>query len=107
MKVTIQLERLLRAFLVDPTAGRYGYDLMKVAKLASGTLYPALSRLEAEGIVRSEWQTPQEGVERPRKNYYLDGEAGISRARAMVAQASLDSHRSGLGVARQAPGRAR
>ena len=46
MKLTAPLERVLLVFLADLSARRYGYDLMKAAKLASGTLYPMLARLE-------------------------------------------------------------
>ncbi len=31
------------AFLADPAAPRYGYDLMKAARLPSGALYPLLA----------------------------------------------------------------
>ena len=44
MKTTAPLRRALQAFLEDPAAPRYGYDLMKAADLKSGTLYPMLSR---------------------------------------------------------------
>jgi len=36
--MTGPLERVLGAFLADPGAPRYGYDLMKEARLPSGTL---------------------------------------------------------------------
>ena len=51
MKLTGPLARVLAAFLADPTEQRYGYDLMKAARLASGTLYPMLARLMDEGLV--------------------------------------------------------
>ena len=47
--MTAPLERVLRAFLEDPAAPRYGYDLMKAAGLKSGTLYPMLGGLEDDG----------------------------------------------------------
>ena len=49
MKLTGPLERVLRAFLADPAAPRYGYDLMKASGLPSGTLYPMLARLQEQG----------------------------------------------------------
>jgi len=39
--MTAPLERVLGAFLADPAAPRYGYDLMKAARLPSGTFVPA------------------------------------------------------------------
>jgi PadR family transcriptional regulator, regulatory protein PadR len=38
-------------------------------KLAAGTLYPALHRLEADGLVRGQWQEPP--GERKRRVYAL------------------------------------
>ena len=48
--MTDPLKRVLGAFLADPTARRYGYDLMKAARLPSGALYPMLARLQDEGL---------------------------------------------------------
>ena len=84
--MTGPLERVLRAMLEDPAAPRYGYDLMKAAKLPSGTLYPMLSRLQDEGLVTSEWETPTQEGQRPRRYYRLTGD-GIRTARLELAQA--------------------
>ena len=72
------------AFLEDPAARRYGYDLMKAVGLKSGTLYPVLSRLEHEKLVTSGWEAPRHQGERPRKYYWLTGE-GIRVARLELA----------------------
>jgi PadR family transcriptional regulator, regulatory protein PadR len=85
--MTVPLERVLGAFLADPGAPRYGYDLMKAARLQSGTLYPLLARLEREKLVASTWETPQQDGQRPRKYYRLTGE-GIGVARLELARAS-------------------
>jgi PadR family transcriptional regulator PadR len=53
MRMTGALERVLGTFLADAAALRYGYDLMKAARLQSGTLYPLLARLEREKLVAS------------------------------------------------------
>lgn len=111
MKLTGALERVLRVFLADPAADRYGYDLMKAAKLPSGTLYPMLARLEAEGLVTSAWEEPRQDASGrpPRKFYKLSGE-GIRVARLELAEASMNAARpaGGTGDAwRTAPGGAR
>jgi DNA-binding PadR family transcriptional regulator len=85
--MTGPLERVLGAFLADPAASRYGYDLMKAARLPSGTLYPLLGRLEHQKLVASAWETPQQEGQRPRKYYQLTGE-GIRIARLELAEAS-------------------
>jgi PadR family transcriptional regulator, regulatory protein PadR len=83
--MTGPMERVLRAFLDDPRAPRYGYDLMKAAGLKSGTLYPLLGRLEEEKLVSSAWETPQQEGQRPRRYYRLTGE-GIEVARLELAR---------------------
>lgn len=50
----------------------YGFDIIDVTGLPSGTVYPALSRLERDGFVRSSWEDERaahaEG--RPARRYY-------------------------------------
>lgn len=89
MKLTGPLERVLRVFLADVSARHYGYDLMKAAKLPSGTLYPMLARLQDQGLVMSEWepQPADAGGRPPRRYYQLTGD-GIRVARLELAQAA-------------------
>jgi PadR family transcriptional regulator PadR len=51
---------------------RFGFDIMQVTQLPSGTIYPALRRLEALELVTSDWEKDlkarKEG--RPRRRYY-------------------------------------
>jgi DNA-binding PadR family transcriptional regulator len=101
--MTGPLERVLGAFLADPAASRYGYDLMKAAHLPSGTLYPLLARLEHHKMVASAWETPQQEGQRPRKYYRLTGE-GIRIARLELAQTSARRRRAPARPGRPAPG---
>ena len=103
MRMTAPLERVLGAFLTDPTAPRYGYDLMKAARLPSGTLYPLLARLEQQKLVTSAWETPQQEGQRPRKYYQLTAE-GIRVARLELAQASDRRRRVPARAGDPAPG---
>jgi PadR family transcriptional regulator, regulatory protein PadR len=101
--MTGPLERVLRAFLDDPAAPRYGYDLMKTAGLKSGTLYPMLGRLEDEKLVTSAWETPQEEGQRPRRYYQLTGE-GMRVARLELAQLPSSTKRGQPRPGRPLPG---
>ena len=101
--MTGPLERVLAAFLADPAAPRYGYDLMRAARLPSGTLYPLLVRLEGQKLVASAWETPQQQRQRPRKYYQLTGE-GIRVARLELAHASARRPRVPSRRARPASG---
>ncbi len=52
----------------------YGFDIMDVTGLPSGTVYPALRRLEREELVQSKWESQalaQEQDRPPRKYYRL------------------------------------
>jgi PadR family transcriptional regulator len=105
MKLTGPLERVLRVFLADPAAPRYGYHLMKASGLPSGTLYPMLSRLQEQGLVSSAWEPASaEGGRPPRRYYRLTGD-GIETARAELARAD-SAQRGARGTTRQARGRA-
>ena len=56
----------------------YGFDIMDYTKLPSGTVYPALSRLQQLGFARSDWE-PQEiaaSEKRPPRRYYSITAAG-------------------------------
>jgi PadR family transcriptional regulator, regulatory protein PadR len=107
VKLTGPLERVLRVLIADPSAQHYGYDLMKAAKLPSGTLYPMLARLQQEGLVDSEWEAQREdaGGRPPRKYYRLTAE-GLRVARVELAQATsaAPARQAGYGAVRPAPG---
>jgi PadR family transcriptional regulator PadR len=49
---------------------RYGFDIMDVTGLPSGTVYPALRRLERDGWVQSNWEDEQLAEQRPTRKYY-------------------------------------
>ena len=50
----------------------YGYNLMETTGLPSGTVYPALRRLEQEGLICSqrEFQSIADAEQRPPRKYY-------------------------------------
>ena len=56
----------------------YGFDVMDLTELPSGTVYPVLRRFEAIGWVRSEWEDEEHahGEGRPRRRYYALTEEG-------------------------------
>lgn len=108
MKLTAPMERVLRVFLADVSARRYGYDLMKAARLPSGTLYPLLARLHDQGLVASEWENrPGDPDGRPPRKYYQLTAEGVRVARLELAQAARAARPAGPRSARPAPGTAR
>ena len=101
MKLTGPLERVLRAFLADPSQPRYGYDLMKASGLPSGTLYPMLSRLQDQGLVSSAWEPPPAGPGgRPSRRYYQLTDQGLQVGRELARADSQARRRARGGSAR-------
>jgi DNA-binding PadR family transcriptional regulator len=63
----------------------HGFDIMDETGLPSGTVYPALSRLERDGLVRSRWENARIAHEekRPPRRYYeltSDGRERLAEA---------------------------
>jgi len=56
----------------------YGFSLMEVTGLPSGTVYPAMRRLERDELIRSHWekQSIADAEQRPPRKYYRLTAAG-------------------------------
>jgi PadR family transcriptional regulator PadR len=50
----------------------YGFSVMEVTGLPSGTVYPAMRRLERDGLIVSRWerQSIADAEQRPLRKYY-------------------------------------
>jgi len=50
----------------------YGFSVMEVTGLPSGTVYPAMRRLERDGLIQSQWekQAEADAEKRPPRKYY-------------------------------------
>jgi len=77
---------------------RYGFDVMDVCDLPSGTVYPVLRRLEKAGLLRSRWEPEaQARIDgRPRRRTYALTDAG--RGTLVEAEAKLSEARRLLGA---------
>ena len=85
-KLVQELRRgvLVLATLSQLGEAKYGYSLINELaeqglNIDQGTLYPLLRRLEADGLLQSQWNT--EGS-RPRR-YYVISPAGVSLLQAL------------------------
>ena len=74
---------------------RYGFDVMDATSLPSGTVYPALSRLERSGFIRAQWEDARiaQGEKRPPRRYYE-----VTPVGAEVLEEVLAQYRSLTGV---------
>src|SRR6266849_5672784 len=50
----------------------YGFSVMEMTGLPSGTVYPAMRRLERDGLIRSQWeqQSIADAGQSPLRKYY-------------------------------------
>jgi DNA-binding PadR family transcriptional regulator len=81
------MAKIAKVMLEDPSVERYGLEVRKIAGLGTGTLYPALRRLEALGWLTSRIEElPPDEVRPPRRMYRLTG-AGERAARDYLARA--------------------
>jgi DNA-binding PadR family transcriptional regulator len=50
----------------------YGFSIMEMTGLPSGTVYPAMRRLERDALIRSQWerQSIADAEQRPARKYY-------------------------------------
>src|ERR1700752_3023146 len=56
----------------------YGFSIMEMTGLPSGTVYPAMRRLERDKLIRSRWerQSIADAEQRPPRKYYELTSAG-------------------------------
>jgi DNA-binding PadR family transcriptional regulator len=84
-RITRQTVCLLEALLSEPAREWYGFELMERASLRSGTVYPLLHRLQADGWLtsfREKIDPSEEG--RPRRRLYRLTAEGERSAQALV-----------------------
>ena len=73
---------------------RHGFDIVDVTGYPTGTVYPALRRLERDGYVRSRWEAERTATRdgRPARRYYELTAAGVRALEAALdALHQLDS----------------
>ena len=79
---------ILRAIALG---SRFGFDIMAETGLTSGTVYPALDRLEGLGLLRSHWEdeAAAHAEGRPARRYFR-----LTAAGATALQAALERFRA-------------
>src|ERR1700743_2172110 len=87
MRRSPQTTRVFAEFLRDEKAWRYGYDISRATGLKSGTLYPILMRLAEHRLLKTSWETIEEG--RPPRHLYRLTPDGLRYAREQVSAAPV------------------
>jgi DNA-binding PadR family transcriptional regulator len=72
----------------------YGLDVMEITGLPSGTVYPALRRLERDEFVESKWEPEEQATakQRPARRYYEVTREGKAAAVAATQRYPLLAH---------------
>ena len=85
VRISAQTLKVLGVLMTHPKAELSGADIARTTKLASGTLYPILFRLENAGWVQSQWEMEEpQKLGRPRRRLYRITGTGTRKARAAV-----------------------
>jgi len=107
LDITPRMATVLKVFLEDPAKPRYGFELMKLTGMASGSLYPMLARLEEAGWLTrgKESIDPSVAGRPPRMNYTITA-AAVPAARVQLAALS-EKYRPPESAVRPARGRVR
>ena len=92
MRKPVSLSYGSAAILHAVASGRqFGFDIMSETGLTSGTVYPALDRLESAGYLRSKWESEEaaraEG--RPARRYFA-----LTAAGAVTLRAALEKYKA-------------
>src|SRR5260370_33033969 len=89
LDITPKMATIVKVFLEDPDQPRYGFELMKLTGMASGSLYPMLARLEAAGwLARGRADIDPRAAGRPARTNYMITRAAASTARVQLAALS-------------------
>lgn len=89
IELTPKMADVLKVFLEDPPAPRYGLELMRLTGQPSGSLYPIMAKLERAGYLSGEREQidPHE-TGRPARRFYKITGAAIPVARCQLAELS-------------------
>ena len=78
----------------------YGFSMMEMTGLPSGTVYPAMRRLERDELIRSQWekQSIADAEQRPPRKYYkltATGKTTLEALATLSTAGAADSFRGG------------
>jgi PadR family transcriptional regulator, regulatory protein PadR len=103
-RLSRQMAAIVEVMVAYPAKEWYGLQVQRESGVSSGTLYPALRRLENLGWLTSQWEEmSNEDGGRPRRRLYSLTGVGETAARRYLARARA---RFGRATWNPAPGQA-
>lgn len=69
----------------------YGFEIMEAIGLPSGSVYPALRRLERDGLIVAKWENERIAIaeQRPARRYYRTTKAGKDALKLLTTRYPL------------------
>lgn len=93
LEITPKMATVLKIFLEDPAQPRYGFEIMRLTSLKSGTLYPMLAKFEHAGwLTRGKEDIDPRAEGRPPRLHYTITGTAVTAARLQLAALS-DTYR--------------
>lgn len=87
VRMTTPTRMVLKAFLENQDRELTGGDIWELTRLAAGSRYPLMIRLELRGLLTSRWEDVDPSVVgRPRRRFYKLTESGAAWAAIAVAK---------------------
>lgn len=85
LRITPTMTTLLRKFLEDIDAPLFGFEVVREFKISSGSVYPALARLEKAGWIEGHLEDidPKVELRRPRRYYTMTATGAFEATRAL------------------------
>jgi PadR family transcriptional regulator, regulatory protein PadR len=80
-----QAVRVMRLLADEPAQWRFGYEMLGLLDLKSGSLYPILMRLADRGLLEARWDTDAAPGRPPRHLYRLTPD-GLAAAAELARQ---------------------
>lgn len=98
LRLELRRGSLILAVLAQLKTEQYGYTLRKALsergmEIDEGTLYPLLRRLEAQGLLKSEWR---EEEKRNKRFYKLSPDGKLILKQLLAEWKSIDSSLDGI-----------
>jgi PadR family transcriptional regulator PadR len=87
MRLSVAKAKILQAFLEEPAGEQYGFGLIRVTGVKSGSLYPILDGLQRDGWIEGREEAIDVHKEgRPKRHMYRLTALGDREARKAVAE---------------------
>ena len=87
-RLSPQAVRVVRLLADEPTRWRFGYEMLDLLGLKSGSLYPILMRLADRGLLEARWDSEVAPGRPPRHLYRLTPD-GLAAAADLVERERL------------------